>query len=61
MEEIILSMIIFSVCIIVVVQIIIYMVLRKKFQSVDKINESALRLDGTVSTIQSLSNTLFNI
>ncbi|MFW9881434.1 MAG: DNA recombination protein RmuC [Candidatus Thorarchaeota archaeon] len=59
MEEIILTVIISLVSIIIIVQIIIYVILRKKFQSVDKINESTLRLDGTVSTIQSLSNTLF--
>jgi len=59
MEELILAITIFSVIIIVVVQIVIYLVLRNKFQSVDKINESALKLDGTVTTIQALSNTLF--
>lgn len=59
MEEILLAVILFSVSAIIIVQIIIYMVQKKKFQSVDKINESALKLDGTVSTIQILSKTLF--
>ena len=59
MEEIILVVVIISVILIIVIEVILHKVLIKKFQSLEKIDESANKLDGTVSTIQVLSSNLF--
>ncbi len=59
MEELILGISIFSVILIIIIQVIIYKILEKRFQSIDKISDSANKLDGTVSTIQILSSNLF--
>ena len=59
MEVAILIIIIISVIVIVIIESIIYMFLRNKFQAIDIIRDSASKLDGTVSTIQTLSGNLF--
>lgn len=59
MEEAILTIIIISVIVIVLIEVMIYMFLRNKFQAIDTIRDSASKLDGTVSTIQTLSGNLF--
>ena len=59
MEVAILTIIIISVIVIVLIEAIIYMFLRNKFQAIDTISDSASKLDGTVSTIQTLSGNLF--
>ena len=59
MEVAILIIIIISVIVIVIIESIIYMFLRNKFQAIDTIRDSASKLDGTVSTIQTLSGNLF--
>ncbi|KKN46941.1 hypothetical protein LCGC14_0668070 [marine sediment metagenome] len=59
MEVVILTIIIIFVVVIVLIEVMIYMFLRKKFQAIDTIRDSASKLDGTVSTIQTLSGNLF--
>ena len=59
MEVAILTIIIIFVIVIVLIEVIIYMFLRNKFQAIDTIRDSASKLDGTVSTIQTLSSNLF--
>ncbi len=59
MEVVILTIIIIFVVVIVLIEVMIYMFLRKKFQVIDTIRDSASKLDGTVSTIQTLSGNLF--
>ena len=59
MEVAILIIIIIFVIVIVIIESIIYMFLRNKFQAIDTIRDSASKLDGTVSTIQTLSGNLF--
>jgi len=59
MEVAILTIIIIFVIVIVLIEIMIYMFLRNKFQAIDTIRDSASKLDGTVSTIQTLSSNLF--
>ena len=59
MEVIILTIIIIFVIVIVLIEAMIYMFLRNKFQAIDTISDSASKLDGTVSTIQTLSGNLF--
>jgi len=59
MEVVILTIIIISVIVIVLIEAMIYMFLRNKFQTIDTIRDSAFKLDGTVSTIQTLSGNLF--
>ena len=44
----------------IVIILVIYAVLEKKFQTFDKITESSAKLEGTVTTIQNLSKTLFD-
>lgn len=41
-------------------EIIIYKLLRDKFRSIDSINDSAIRLDTTVRSIEVFNDTLFN-
>ena len=59
MEVTILTIIIIFVVVIVLIEVMIYMFLRNKFQVIDTIRDSASKLDGTVSTIQTLSSNLF--
>ncbi|MBA7581744.1 hypothetical protein ES708_23655 [subsurface metagenome] len=59
MEVAILTIIIIFVIVIVLIEVMIYMFLRNKFQAIDTIRDSASKLDGTVSTIQTLSSNLF--
>ncbi len=59
MEVAILTIIIIFVIVIVLIEAMIYMFLRNKFQAIDTISDSASKLDGTVSTIQTLSGNLF--
>ena len=59
MEVVILTIIIIFVVVIVLIEVMIYMFLRNKFQAIDTIRDSASKLDGTVSTIQTLSGNLF--
>ena len=59
MEVVILTIIIIFVVVIVLIEVMIYMFLRNKFQAIDTIRDSASKLDGTVSTIQTLSSNLF--
>ena len=59
MEVAILTIIIISFIVIVLIEAIIYMFLRNKFQAIDTIRDSASKLDGTVSTIQSFSVSFF--
>ncbi|KKM13733.1 hypothetical protein LCGC14_1713190 [marine sediment metagenome] len=59
MEVAILTIIIIFVVVIVIIELMIYMFLRNKFQVIDTIRDSASKLDGTVSTIQTLSSNLF--
>ena len=59
MEVAILTIIIISVIVIVLIEAMIYMFLRNKFQAIDTIRDSASKLDGTVSTITTLSGNLF--
>ncbi len=59
MEVVISVIIIIFVVVIVIIVSMIYMFLRNKFQSIDIIRDSASKLDGTVSTIQTLSSNLF--
>jgi len=59
MEVAILTIIIIFVIIIVLIEVMIYMFLRNKFQAIDTIRDSASKLDGTVSTITTLSSDLF--
>ena len=40
-------------------EIIIYKILQSKFHAIEIISESAIKLDGTVSTIKILSGNLF--
>lgn len=58
--EVIILTIVLATIIIVVLEVIIYTILRNKFQAIDKISESAIRLDSTVSSIETLNATLFN-
>jgi len=60
MEVTILTIIIIFVIVIVLIEAMIYMFLRNKFQAMDTISDSASKLDGTVSTIQILSSNLFD-
>jgi len=60
LDEILLGVIIFSVALIIVIEFIIYKEFEKRFQSIDKFSDSASKLDGTVSTMQTLSSNLFN-
>ncbi len=60
MGELIAGFFLSSIVIIIVLAFIIYILLQKKFQHVNKISDTSNRLDGTVSTIQTLSNSLFN-
>jgi len=60
MGELIAGFFLSSIVIIIVLAFIIYILLEKKFQHVNKISDTSNRLDGTVSTIQTLSNSLFN-
>lgn len=59
MEVAILTIIIIFVVVIVLIEVMIYTFLRNKFQAIDTIRDSASKLDGTVSTIQTLSSNLF--
>ncbi len=59
MEIVILTVIITAV-VIVLMEIIIYKMLKSKFQAIDKVRDSAIRLEATVSSIQNLSGTLFS-
>lgn len=59
MEVAILTIIIIFVIVIVLIEAMIYMFLRNKFQAIDTISDSASKLDGTVSTIQTISGNLF--
>ncbi len=59
MEVAILIIVIISVIVIVLIEAMIYMFLRNKFQTIDTIRDSASKLDGTVLTITTLSSDLF--
>ncbi len=59
MEVAILTIIIIFVIAIIIIELMIYMFLRNKFRVIDTIRDSASKLDGTVSTIQTLSSNLF--
>jgi DNA anti-recombination protein RmuC len=60
LEFVIVAVIIPTILIILIGIIIIYKLLRDKFQSIDTINDSAIKLDTTVSSIEKLNATLFN-
>ncbi len=59
MEVAILTIIIIFVIVIVLIEALIYMFLRNKFQEIDTIGNSAIRLDTTVTSIENLNATLF--
>lgn len=59
MEIVILTIIITAV-IIVVMEVVIYKIIKNKFKAIEAINDSAIKLDATVTSIQSLSGTLFS-
>ncbi len=59
MDEAILIIVIISIVVTVTINLIIYMFLRNKFQAIDIIRDSAIKLDTTVSTITTLSGNLF--
>ena len=59
MDEAILIIVIISIVVTITINLIIYMFLRNKFQAIDIIRDSAIKLDTTVSTITTLSGNLF--
>jgi DNA anti-recombination protein RmuC len=58
--EAILFTIITTTLIVVLMELIIYKVLKDKFHAIETINDSAIRLDTTVNSIETLNATLFN-
>lgn len=59
MEGIILT-IIFTSVLIFLMEILIYFILKRKFQAIEIISDSAIRLDATVLSIENLNATLFS-
>jgi DNA anti-recombination protein RmuC len=57
--EIVIPTVIIIAVIVVLMEILIYKILRDKFRSIDTINDSAIRLDTTVSSIENLNAALF--
>lgn len=48
MDEVILIIVIISFVVTIIINLIIYMFLRNKFQAIDTIRDSASKLDGTI-------------
>ena len=57
--EIVIPTVIIVAVIVVLMEILIYKILRDKFHSIDTIKESAIRLDSTVNSIENLNVALF--